>query len=121
MGICLLKSIMQENNPLSSEHLAVSYRKLAFWDICIPESLERRYSNTKNPVSLSLLHEKSFFSATETGFFSPTSEYWTDALERRYSNSTQPGFFWLANTKNRFFPRQKPVFFTQQVNTVPML
>jgi hypothetical protein len=28
-----------------------------------------------NPVSLCLLHEKSFFSATETGFFSPTSEY----------------------------------------------
>jgi hypothetical protein len=43
--------------------------------------LERRYSNPKNPVSLSLLNGKSLFSATETGFFSPTSEYCTDALE----------------------------------------
>jgi subtilisin len=42
--------------------------------------LERRYSNPKNPVSSSWLNGKSIFSTTETGFFSPTSEYCTDAL-----------------------------------------
>jgi hypothetical protein len=51
------------------------YRKQ--WSV---QHLEHRYRNPKNPVSSSLLNEKSFFSTTETGFFSPTSEYCTGAL-----------------------------------------